>query len=410
MSEPPPDLVRAQYEAYPYPSRDPADEAARLIEGSPSHPLEIDHHLFAGRRDWSRPFRALVAGGGTGDALVMLAQKLADLGCPAEVTYLDASHAARAIAEARMAVRGLSARFVTADLLEAPALGPFDYVDCCGVLHHLADPEAGFRALADALAPDGGIGLMVYAPHGRSGVYALQAAFGRLFAGDAPETRLRLARPAVAGLDADHPFRRNRLLGDHETSDAGFYDLLLHGRDRPYRVAELEAALAGAGLERVAFVEPARYDPLRYLPEETALHERVARMSEPDRAQLAEDLAGTMKAHRLYAARAGRADKARARPSDPAAVAHLRRVDARALANAVAARGEVPLTTDGVSYALRLPRAAAPLIARIDGRQTLGQIAEALGLDWVAFGAAWAPVHRELTGFSILHYSRGARP
>jgi hypothetical protein len=29
-----------QYEAYPYPERDPADEAKRLIVGSPSHPLE----------------------------------------------------------------------------------------------------------------------------------------------------------------------------------------------------------------------------------------------------------------------------------------------------------------------------------------------------------------------------------
>jgi hypothetical protein len=59
------DPVKAQYEAYPYPERDPADEAKRLVEGSPSHPVEIDHFLFGGRRDWTRPFRALVAGGGT---------------------------------------------------------------------------------------------------------------------------------------------------------------------------------------------------------------------------------------------------------------------------------------------------------------------------------------------------------
>ncbi len=39
------DPVRRQYETYPYPERDPADEARRLIEGSPSHPVEIDHFL-----------------------------------------------------------------------------------------------------------------------------------------------------------------------------------------------------------------------------------------------------------------------------------------------------------------------------------------------------------------------------
>ena len=29
--------LAAQYEAYPYPARDPRDEAKRLIIGSPSH-------------------------------------------------------------------------------------------------------------------------------------------------------------------------------------------------------------------------------------------------------------------------------------------------------------------------------------------------------------------------------------
>ena len=66
--------VKAQYEAFPYPARDPADEAKRLITGSPSHVLEIDHFLFQGRRDWTKPLRALIAGGGTGDGLIQLAQ------------------------------------------------------------------------------------------------------------------------------------------------------------------------------------------------------------------------------------------------------------------------------------------------------------------------------------------------
>src|SRR6185312_5849324 len=109
--------VRAQYEAFPYPARDPRDEARRLVTGSPSHPLEIDHYLFAGRRDWRRPFRALVAGGGTGDATIMLAQGLKDRACPGEIIYLDLSAAARRIAEARARERRLdNIRFVTGSL------------------------------------------------------------------------------------------------------------------------------------------------------------------------------------------------------------------------------------------------------------------------------------------------------
>ena len=43
------DAVRAQYEACPYPQRDPRDEAKRLVTGSPSHLDEIVHYVFAGR-------------------------------------------------------------------------------------------------------------------------------------------------------------------------------------------------------------------------------------------------------------------------------------------------------------------------------------------------------------------------
>ena len=50
----------------------------------------------------------------------------------------------------------------------------FDLIVCTGVLHHLADPDAGLRALRSALKPDGALYLMVYAPFGRAGVYMLQ--------------------------------------------------------------------------------------------------------------------------------------------------------------------------------------------------------------------------------------------
>ncbi len=402
------DPVRRQYETYPYPERDPADEAVRLIEGSPSHPVEIDHFLFGGRRDWTQLFRALVAGGGTGDGLIMLAQKLADIGCPAEVTYLDMSGASRAVAEARAAARGLDAiRFVTGDLLTAAEHGPFDYIDCCGVLHHLPEPDAGFRALEQALAPGGGIGMMVYAPYGRTGVYPLQGAFGRLFAGDAPEDQVRLARTALEALPRTNWFARNGLLGDHRGSDAGLYDLLLHSRDRPYAVGELGAALGRAGLAPVSFLEPARYDPLRYLPRGPEIAERVKALEPLEKAALAEQLSGNMKTHIVYAARPGEGGEAQ--PSRAGAVPHLKGAAPAALARHVAAKGGFSVNADGLDYAIDLPRATAPLIGAIGAGRSLGDIAAAVRLDWLAFAAAWGPVHRGLTGFNLLHYSQGAR-
>src|SRR5215204_5782527 len=150
----PMDEVRAQYEALPYPPRDPRDEAIRLITGTPSHVLEINHYLFSGRLNFARPFRALVAGGGTGDACIMLAQQLADRRCPGEVVYLDISTASRQICEGRAKARGLrNINFLTGSLLDLPSMpiGQFDYIDCTGVLHHLPDSRrrharAGERA------------------------------------------------------------------------------------------------------------------------------------------------------------------------------------------------------------------------------------------------------------------------
>ncbi len=62
--------------------------------------------------------RALVADGGTGDAMIMLAQPLVDAGVAAgTVTYLDMSMASRTIAEDRAAARGLTnIRFVAGEI------------------------------------------------------------------------------------------------------------------------------------------------------------------------------------------------------------------------------------------------------------------------------------------------------
>ncbi len=395
------DEVRDQYEAYPYPERDPADEARRLITGSPSWPQEMDHWLWGGARDWSQPLRALVAGGGTGDGLIQLAQTLKTARRPCDITYLDMSAAARKVAEARAQARGLDGiRFVTGSLLDAADHGSFDYIDCCGVLHHLPDPQAGFDALAAALAPGGGIGLMVYAPLGRAGVYPLQDAFAALCKGLTPQEKLRRAKAVFAEVPAGHPFRRNPHLVDHEAGDAGFFDLLLHSRDRPFTITELAAALDAAGLEIAGLPEPALYDPARLLPEGAALPEDL---DETACRQLAENLRGSFKTHVAYAVPHG---ARRAPPlGKPGAIPHLRGIDPRRLAASVAKTGRLRLTAGGAPLEITLPRGAAPLIAGIDGRRPLSALARAARLDPIAFAALWRPVESALCGYGHMHYS-----
>ncbi|MFL5288312.1 MAG: class I SAM-dependent methyltransferase, partial [Rhodopila sp.] len=259
-----------QYEAYPYPRRDPREEAKRLIVGSPSHLREIDYWVFGATRPASRPLNALIAGGGTGDATVMLATHLTRLGRPGSVTWVDRSSASLRLAQERAKVRGLTnIVWEQRSLLDLPGsgLGPFDYIDCCGVLHHLPDPAEGLRALLSVLAPGGGLGLMVYAPHGRTGVYMIQDALRMLAPPDEPpQRRLDVARRVMRHLPDTQWLRHNRNFDDHiNGGDAGLYDLLLNPRDRAYTVTALDALLRDAGLEVACWVEPLRYDPDAYL-------------------------------------------------------------------------------------------------------------------------------------------------
>jgi SAM-dependent methyltransferase len=394
------ETVRAQYEAYPYPPRDPRDEARRLITGSPSHPLEIDHYLFAGKRDWSKPFRALVAGGGTGDATIMLAQGMADRKCPAEIVYLDLSQSSRRVAEARAAQRGLgNIRFLSGSLLDAPSLGRFDYIDCCGVLHHLADPEAGLAALVAALDDEGGIGLMLYGELGRTGVYPMQEMLRQLGGSRPDGEKLALARRLLKDLPASNWLKRNPHVSDHLADDAGLYDLLLHSRDRAYRVNEIFALLAGAGLRFVTFIEPLRYEPASYL-RDPVLRRAAASLEAHEKAALAERLCGSMNTHTFYAVKAARAGDTVARPDRPETIPMLRDLDGPSIAGGMKAGGVLDTEFGGVRLALPLPPLGAAILARCDGTASLEAIRQSLPgrPDWAPFSAQFETLYRAMNG------------
>jgi len=246
------DEVRGQYESLPYPARDPADEKKRLLRTWLDDLPMINHYCFGGRQSFANGFRALVAGGGTGDGTVFLAEQLRH--CDAQVVHLDVSAASLDIAKRRAENRGLAnIRWIHESLLNLPSLGlgKFDYINCVGVLHHLEDPDAGLRALLEVLEDDGALGLMVYARHGRTGVYQMQELM-RIVNEDAATraTRIDNAKQVLRVAPRSNWFKRGEdLIQDHRNDDAGLYDLLLHSRDRAYSVGELFAWLVdGHGL------------------------------------------------------------------------------------------------------------------------------------------------------------------
>ncbi|HXV23994.1 MAG TPA: class I SAM-dependent methyltransferase [Alphaproteobacteria bacterium] len=375
------DPVRAQYEEFPYPARDPADERRRLIVGSPSHILEINHYLFAGRRDFDLPFRALFAGAGTGDGAIMLAQQLSDLRAPAEIVHLEPSRAARNIAEARARIRNLgNIRFEagTIEELEGSGLGSFDYVDCCGVLHHLEDPAAGLAMLRRALAQGGGIGMMVYGALGRIGVYHAQTILRALTnEGEPQRTRLDRARRLLRQLPRTNWLLRNPFVGDHlKGGDAGLYDLLLHERDRSYTVPELAQLVASAGFDVVSLIEPARYQPESYLTD-PALLERLRPLDPIQRAAVAELVAGDLKVHIAYLVPAGDARRSKAQIASDL-IPILREGDGGALARGLKPGQPLKVGFGATSLSFPLPRRAVPILAQIDGRRTIGDLRRAV--------------------------------
>ena len=383
MANPKDQLVSQQYEGYPYPARNPADEKKRLIEGSPSDLAEIRHYLFAGGLPdtGGEPFRALIAGGGTGDAAIMLAQHCAAAGLNAEITYLDLSSASRRITEERAAVRGLTnLHFVTGSLLDAPSLtpGPFDYIDCCGVLHHLEDPAAGLQSLTSVLKPSGGMGLMVYGEYGRRGVYETQELLRAIAPADLGDpVRIERTKKLLAKLPKTNWLRRNPFVQDHQAGgDAGVYDLLLHARDRAYTVEAFAAMVEAAQLQITSFIQPAAYEPETYLDDAELLRPLVG-ASLVRRAGVAEILAGNMRKHVLYTTARPSGTKVTAAISDPACIPAWHRAEKDTLVKALR-QPSLKVSLEGFDASFRVPSRAAAVASRIDAQKTIGTIATEL--------------------------------
>ncbi len=395
--------LAAQYEAYPYPERHPRDEAKRLVVGSPSHLREIDFWVFGAARPASRPLRVLVAGGGTGDGTIMLATQMTRAGRPGQIVYLDRSQAALRVAQARAEARGLAnIAFHQGSLLDLPTLGLglFDYIDCCGVLHHLPDPAQGLACLMGALAKGGGMGLMVYAPHGRTGVYMLQDALRTLApASEPPALRLDIARRVMRNLPESAWLRFNNNFADHISGgDAGLYDLLLNPRDTAFDVPGFAALLEAAGLQIACLVEPMRYDPASYLTD-PKLRAKAATLDPVARAALAEALCGNISTHVAYVRRSG--DPAPTPDAmAPHAVPVARETPGPELAANIRPDGTITFLFSGLRVPVAVPTLAAAILHRIDGHRSVAEIEADLagsGTSGAAFQRAWAETWARLS-------------
>lgn len=234
--------VRDQYEENPYP---------RLVgvHRRPPGAFVATARALLGDPAYEGPRRVLVAGGGTGQHPIGVAA-----GVDAEVVCVDLSRASLGRAARLAAAHGIdNLRFVQGDLLalgERDGLGVFDFVDCVGVLHHLADPLAGGRRLVAKLAPRGILRLGLYSERGRSEIVAARALAAER--GWVPtDTGLRAARRELLALDAGHPAALVTASVDFY-SQSGLRDLVFHPCEHRYTPAQVGALLDTLGLAVVA--------------------------------------------------------------------------------------------------------------------------------------------------------------
>ncbi|MDP4029597.1 MAG: tetratricopeptide repeat protein [Gallionella sp.] len=241
-------LVQGQYEENPYP---------RWVKAAPiSQPSTIDQFLrrafpFADFRLSGKggDTEILVAGCGTGQQPIDLAQQFPG----ALVMAVDLSLTSLCYAKRKTQELGLtSIEYAQADILELGTMGrSFDMIASSGVLHHLADPLAGWRVLLSLLRPGGFMKLGFYSEVARRGIVRARSFIAGQGYGSSAED-IRRCRQDIMNLDASSDFGIAIKSGDFFSTSA-CRDLLFHVQEHRMTLPGIDAFLRENGLRFLGF-------------------------------------------------------------------------------------------------------------------------------------------------------------
>jgi SAM-dependent methyltransferase len=292
--------VRAFYDRFPYPMPvSSLDKYRRLWQDQQRR--RADYHLFWPDRSYREDRSILVAGCGTSQAA-----KHAMRWPAAQVTGIDFSATSVSCTEALKQKYNLDNLQVHQLPIERvnELETSFDQIVCTGVLHHLADPDAGLKALREVLKPDGAMHLMVYAPYGRSGIYMLQE-FARRAGIHATDEDIRDLIALLRLLPPGHPLENLLREAPDFRSEAALADALLHPQDRAYSVPQLFDYIRRGGLVFGRWLRQTPYLPQCGVIAGTPYASRLAQLSAEEQYAAVELLRGTMVRHSAIVYRDG---------------------------------------------------------------------------------------------------------
>jgi tetratricopeptide (TPR) repeat protein/2-polyprenyl-3-methyl-5-hydroxy-6-metoxy-1,4-benzoquinol methylase len=241
--------VRSQYEENPYPRwvrlpkpDGPSDFNAQLKRMLPAA-------SFTPLPDQEAP-QVLVAGCGTGSHSISTAQRFRSV----RVLAIDLSLGSLGYAKRKTAELGITnIEYAQADILKLRDIGrTFDIIESVGVLHHLADPFAGWQTLLSLLRPSGFMLLGFYSAVARRALSHAREVIRERGYSSTPEDIRRFRRDlaaAVLPIDAEILSQSPDFYATSECRD-----LLFHVQEHCLTLRQIESFLTALSLRVIGFV------------------------------------------------------------------------------------------------------------------------------------------------------------
>jgi SAM-dependent methyltransferase len=191
----------------------------------------------------------LIAGCGSGQHAIETALLFPD----SRVLAVDISLPSLAYARRKTREAGLcNVKFGRADILKmATTGGSFDRIEAVGVLHHLAEPEAGLRVLLSLLRPAGDMRLGLYSETARRGIVAARE-FAAARGYGPSQVDIRQARQEILR-DFEARGWRTVIESSDFYSLSGCRDLLFHVMEHRFDIPQIKRLLNEHGLTFLGF-------------------------------------------------------------------------------------------------------------------------------------------------------------
>ncbi len=250
--------VRAQYEEHPFPRW-----IAAPVNAGRTDLREYVATCFpalAARRpaNGSAVSEVLVAGCGTGQQPVGTVSSFSNV----KVLAVDLCLASLGYARRMCVDMGIeNIDFAQADILQLGQLDRhFDLIECGGVLHHLGDPERGWRVLCGLLKPHGLMAISLYSRSARTDLDPARALI-RAQAIAPTDAGIRKFRQRVMALPPSDPCRQLVLRRDFYTISM-LRDLVFHVNEHEYDLMQIGAMAERLGLSLLRIDVPPETEAL----------------------------------------------------------------------------------------------------------------------------------------------------